>query len=712
MDFRLPHGIHADFFAKDVIDVPFHLDIEAIKDEQKLRDLKWLAGIVTDLYFSPGMTQDALEDNLVAIRSAYKEMGVDGIFITSFRRIVDAIVKSHGYEETGLVLRTPYTADDFLYTEEPYAEIKDQKTAFRKEQVTAQLQKLAEKLGVKTFKKMLAQYDRGMEEQVIEGREIVFPICKNGEKIHLDAGDWHISSQCGIWRERGDLKEYACTHPIAPVKRLVNIDTGEQKLIIAFERNGRFCYIEKPKRELFDAKKVIDLSMIGVAVTSKSAGILAEYLADIEDRNYNEITEQSSVTRLGWIDDGQFSPYVEDLAFDGASEYGTIFNSIHPKGDFDKWREHAIKCREYSVTAHIMLAASFASALISKIGGLPFFVHLWSGSAGTGKTVSLMLAASVWGDPEIGKYPQTFNATQVGHEKTAAFLRNIPMCIDELQLSKDSHGHSRFDVYQLAQGVGRTRGTKSGGIDVTPTWKLAILTTGESQIVKSSSGAGAYSRVIDIECKPDEKVIEDGFATCKIIKNNYGFAGKMFVENLTEEKIQEAQELYEKLFKELCSHESAEKQAASASIILIADKLADEFIFKTGKTLSVDDIEQFLQTKDSVSIGTRAYDYLRDWITINKSHFDDECTCDRYGVIDGDYVYIIRSVYRRVMDDAGFDEKAVLSWLKTSGKILTRGKNLTKNKRIDGICTECVTLFHDGINSLDDDEQTDISDII
>lgn len=691
--------------------MPIALDIETIADEEKLRNLKWLAETATDLYFAPGMTQDMLEDNLTILRSAYKKCGIDGIFISNFRKIVESIKKINGYAETGLILRTPYTKEDFLYSEEPYLEIKEQKTAFRKEQVTAQIQKQAEKLGVKGFKKMLAQYDRGMEEQVSDGREIVFPVCRGDDKkVRLDPGDWHISAQRGIWRDKGDFEEFACTHPIAPVKRLVNIDTGEQKLVIAFERNGRFYYIEKPKRELFDAKKVIDLSMIGVAVTSKSAGLLAEYLADIEDRNYNDIPEQSSVTRLGWIDDGNFSPYVEDLAFDGSSEYGTIFKSIHPKGDFEKWRECAIKCREYSVTAHIMLAASFASALISKIGGLPFFVHLWSGSAGTGKTVSLMLAASVWGDPEIGKYPQTFNATQVGHEKTAAFLRNIPMCIDELQLSKDSHGHSRFDVYQLAQGVGRTRGTKSGGIDVTPTWKLAILTTGESQIVKSSSGAGAYSRVIDIECKPDEKVIEDGFATCKIIKNNYGFAGKAFVENLTEEKIQEAQELYEKLFKELCSRESAEKQAASASIILIADKLADEFIFKTGKTLSVDDIEQFLQTKDSVSVGARAYDYIRDWVAINKAHFATDCISDRYGVIDGDYVYIIRSVYRRIMDDAGFDEKAVLSWLKTSGKILTRGKNLTKNKRIDGICTECVTIFHEGLNALDDDEQKGFDD--
>lgn len=75
-----------------------------------------------------------------------------------------------------------------------------------------------------------------------------------------------------------------------------------------------------------------------------------------------------------------------------------------------------------------------------------------------------MLAASVWGNPMIGKYIKTFNATEVGHEKTAAFLNSLPMLIDELQLARDARGKIQFNVYALAQGVGRTRGTKSGGL--------------------------------------------------------------------------------------------------------------------------------------------------------------------------------------------------------------------------------------------------------
>ena len=82
--------------------------------------------------------------------------------------------------------------------------------------------------------------------------------------------------------------------------------------------------------------------------------------------------------------------------------------------------------------------------------------------------------------------------------------------IDELQLARDARGKIQFNVYALAQGVGRTRGTKSGGVDKTPTWGNCILTTGESPLTTLTDGAGALNRVIDIECSPPGKVISDG----------------------------------------------------------------------------------------------------------------------------------------------------------------------------------------------------------
>ena len=47
----------------------------------------------------------------------------------------------------------------------------------------------------------------------------------------------------------------------------------------------------------------------------------------------------------------------------------------------------------------LFLAASFASVVLEPCGLLPFFLHAWGGTE-TGKTVGLMIAASVWACPK------------------------------------------------------------------------------------------------------------------------------------------------------------------------------------------------------------------------------------------------------------------------------------------------------------------------
>lgn len=668
-----------------------------------LSDLKWFSELIGDLIYTPGQTQKTLEQNLTLIREAYCAQSKDGLFLEMFNKIRPIAQKIPQYDEIGLTLSFPYTAEDFLYTKYPYEEAASETNFFKKGQLIEQLDMRARAVGVKKFMTLWKQYDKMQRKTSDDERSFLAPI--GGSDLQLDSAGWHMDAS-GIWKETPNGGcEYACIHPIAPIRRLTNIDTGEEQLTILYERSGNMRQITRSKRELFDASRILALSSVGVAVTSQTAKTLSRYLCEIEAANYDEIPQQDSVGRLGFLDDGRFSPYVSDLAFDGDAAYGTLFRAIRPKGDFETWRRCAVKCRQESTTAQIMLAAAFASVLIKKIGCNCFFVHLWGVDSGTGKTVGLMLAASVWGDPEIGQYPQTFNATQVGHEKTAAFLGNIPMCIDELQLSKDSHGRSKFDVYQLSQGAGRSRGNKNGGIDKIPEWKLCILTTGESPIVQSNAGAGAVNRVIDIECKPDEAVIRDGAGVCKIIRSNFGTAGRKFIESLTNQRLADAQNLYDMYYRQLLSGDTTDKQAMAAAMLLTADQIADVEIFKTGKTMSTKEISEFLKSKSSVSAGERGYSYLCDWVALNSAKFAGEGSSDTYGIIDGDYAYINRSVFRTACKDAGFDERALLSWMKKNGMILTRGRNFTRGKRIAGVNVECVAMRMPDCGTADADEE-------
>ena len=568
---------------------------------------------------------------------------------------------------------------------------------FEREITINRLAKYAESIGIKAtgFKRMLKFYIESKDPPRKKTIMCNSLTCFTNQALELDAGEWH-ADDFGVYRQGKYGEEVACPHPLIPVERLVNIDTGAEKLRIAFckgDKRWRYAIVEKSI--LASRQKILQLADQGVAVTSENAPLLVQYISDLENLNYNEIPESKSVSRLGYIPDEGFSPYVDGIIFDGDVNFRHIFGAVKAHGRRKEWYTLAKEIRQGNVMARVVLAASFASVLVHPCGALPFFVHLWGGESGTGKTVALMLAASVWGNPEPGRYIQTFNSTVVGREKLAAFLNHLPLCVDELQLARDARGRVMFDVYALAEGVGRTRGTRTGGVDQTPTWANCILTTGETPITGSGSGAGAINRVIEMECRAAEKIIEDGHAVSNTVKRHYGFAGREFVQMLYNDQsnIERAAELYHGYFKALSGNDTTEKQAMAAAVILVADTLATEWLFEDGQALTVQEIAQFLASKAAVSSGERGYRYMCDWVTQNANKMR-ACSDigEVYGLIQGDIAFIISSVFRRAAEEAGFSAPALLSYLKQQGLIETRGRAMTKNKRINGVPTECVCM--------------------
>lgn len=593
-----------------------------------------------------------------------------------------------------------YTEDDFLYTTLPYEELREYAdNPFVHQRMIEAMARYAASVGFKQLKKFYKAYLTGLKQSSSGGTVYVGgnPTCFDGQPMELNAGDWEADDG-GIRRNFGGVDCVACPHPVMPVERLVNIDTGEEKLRLAFRKGAvwRRCIVEK--RTLASANKVTELAGIGIAVNSETARNFVRYIGDLENLNYDIIPERKSIGRFGYIAGEGFSPYVDGLIFDGDANFAAMFQTVHERGSFEKWRQMAAEVRAMSVTAKIVLAASFSSPLLQPLGCMPFFVHLWGVDSGTGKTVALMVAASVWGDPAVGSYVKTFDGTAVGMEKTAAFLNNLPLCLDELQLAKDAKGKTNFDVYRLAQGVGRTRGNRSGGVDKTPTWQNCILTTGESPLTGQASGAGAVNRVIDIECKADRVVIRDGMRVSGAVKRNFGHAGKAFVEKLYaagDDVPQEITERYQELFRALSAQDTTEKQAMAAAAVVLADELACRWIFNgTEQPITVEQISEFLASKAAVSAGERAYKYLCDWVTQNSNKLIGKSeTMDVLGALEEYRAYIIRSVFERVLQDAGYSVGATVSWLKQKCLIETRGRNNTKARRINGVPTECFCLI-------------------
>ena len=601
-----------------------------------------------------------------------------------------------------------FEKDDFLTTT-PYEAL----YAYHKEPFThaAKMEELAAYSVSKGFKGFKTMYKKYVESLKAQSGTIYIDNVTNftNQPLELNAGDWEADDS-GIFKKNGYNDEVACPHPIMPVERLVNIDTGEEKLQLAFRKGTIWRKIIVSKTVLASSNKVTELAGSGIAVTSQNARAFIQYISDMENMNYYLIPEKKSIGRFGYIPDEGFSPFVDGLIFDGDANFKAMFQTVRSRGSEVKWLETAAEVREMSTTAKIILAASFASVLLEPLNCLPFFVHLWGVDSGTGKTVALMVAASVWGDPAVGAYVKTFDGTVVGMEKTAAFLNNLPFCLDELQLAKDSKGRTTFDVYKLAQGVGRTRGNRAGGVDLTPTWRNCILTTGESPLTGTASGAGAVNRVIDIECKSAQAVIRDGMRISGAVKRNYGFAGRKFVERLYQPSvIDQVSERYRELFRILSDRDTTEKQAMAAAAIILADELACQWIFSGQQPLTIEQVSEFLASKAAVSAGDRGYKYLCDWVTQNSNKLcgrSENPNIEVLGALEDGRAYIIRSVFERILQDAGYSTAAMISYLKQSNLIETRGRANTKGKRINGIPTECFCLRLPSVE-LDDEADPD-----
>lgn len=603
----------------------------------------------------------------------------------------------NGYVQSGLLPQF-YDKGDFIASDAPYEFLYNMRNnPFKHERTLNMLTDNAVAVGYIGFKKSYESYVQSLRKVMVELDEDRVSEFE-GQPLDLRTGGWKCDEH-GVYKPGSgwDGDSVACVHPIMPVQRLVNIDSGVEKLALAFRKGGYWRTIVADKKTLASANGIIELANVGIAVNSDNCKTLIKYLHDIENLNYDMIPEKRSISRMGWIDDGSFAPYIDDIVFDAEISYKAFFEAIKQKGRYDTWKTMAREIRQNSpIQVRVILAAAFASVLVQPLGVLPFFVHMWGGT-GVGKTVAIMLAASVWADPQKGRYWRTFDSTAVGQEKSAGFLNSLPLIIDELQLIADKKSFDKM-IYSLSEGVGRSRGSKTGGLQKLETWGNAILTTGEKPLTSLSSGGGAVNRVVDMECK--EAFFENPKKVSNDLRKHYGFAGKDFVEHLMSKgNIEKAHAILDDFYTELLSNDTTEKQAMAAALVLTADALATEWIFQDDHALTPNDIKPFLQDKQDVDVNRKAYQFICETIAMNPARFKaDDNNGEVWGYIEGDQIHMVRSAFGGVLQNGGYDAKSLLSWMADEGICETtydfknKRRIPTKVEKTNGITVRYVVL--------------------
>lgn len=524
---------------------------------------------------------------------------------------------------------------------------------------------------------------------------------------NIAPGDWKITER-GVYREvpiykKGEIidskTETASPLPIFPSALLLNSDTKTEKIELTYMKYGKWHTVVTDRSVTGNRAAIIKLSDNGIEVNSDNAGTLVRYIADVVAGSLFCLPRKSAKSVMGWVGT-TFMPYTDNIVFDGAEQYDVLYRSIRSRGNLVDWVNFVKPLRE-KIEIRLLLAASFASPLIELIGENPFVFHLW-GTSGTAKTVALLLASSVWGDPTMGKMTRTMNMTTNSMLSTAAFLRNIPFCGDELQTIKSQWQNYDKLIMCITEGIDRGRMTYDK-VNETKSWKCSFLFTGEEPCTKQSSGGGVKNRVIEIELK--DKLIDDGNATANFARTHYGIAGRTFIQHLQtfgaasddDETIPAAQ-VVQKIYKEyfnkiLAAVDTTDKQAGAMAMILTADRLVSDLFWRGERELTIDDIKEYLCTTKDADVSERAYQFVVNAIAENAANFENDAK-QRWGKLSGEYACINVNVLYRIMNDEGYDFDAVKSkWAEKGYVLKDKDGKFSVKTYVDGTRPRCVWIL-------------------
>lgn len=543
-----------------------------------------------------------------------------------------------------------------------------------------------------SFKTIYKQKDdaigiKNLEEKSSMG--ITFPDMNN---ITYNTTRYEIDESGAIYENVYKVgKILVCYHPILPIEKYKNLEDGTEKIKLAFYKENKWNYRTVNKSMIASTYNIVKLSNFGVAVNSENAKLLIRYLSEIENLNRDKIKTNVSVSRLGWVDN-EFIPYTEKYTCDVENSFEHIYDAINQNGDYHKWKEKMRELRKKSKTLRFMMAASFASPLVEKIQVNSFIVHLW-GKSSTGKTVALKICASIWGNPKLGKLVSSLSNTETAMELQSNFLYNIPCIYDEYQMAKDKYSSYDTLIYMLTEGKGKDRGTQDCGLRATTTWNNISILSGEEPITSQTSKEGVKNRVIELE--ENNKIIENGIETVKFIDNNYGFAGKEFIEIIQSKK--DLYEEFNRIVSSLKEHLNYSKQINAIATILVADKIVSELIFKDNPITLEEAKGYFSKEIDE------ADRYINLIIDIANSHMNNFCIDNEkkesseqpkgeiWGKIEKDgnndeiiYYEFIPSKLYDILKLHGIDWHGIKAKMADKGYVVKRKNEYTINTKING----------------------------
>ncbi len=219
-----------------------------------------------------------------------------------------------------------------------------------------------------------------------------------------------------------------------------------------------------------------------------------------------------------------------------------IISFTEPAGVLENWRKFVNMLINKKMYKHLAVLLAGAGAPLMRYTGLfGMTFHCASTESGTGKSLALEAAASVWGHPSL--YRTNKSTSAVAMQQRLGLLHCHPLISDELTAKnrQDFEWLPGF-LLDMTEGKGKERmesGANKERLNLS-TWRTNALLSSNTHIVDYLTGGrkhaseGELRRLLEFVLEDELSWTPEEVEIIKSLQKNYGIAGYMMVEYMVE----------------------------------------------------------------------------------------------------------------------------------------------------------------------------------
>lgn len=460
--------------------------------------------------------------------------------------------------------------------------------------------------------------------------------------IGTDRDGVYMYEECG----RTTKTIVACGRPVLINRILEPIDGGDgiDRIEIAYdsERGWRRRIVERG--ELTNQNRAIKLAEYSVDINSERVrpftNLMSSMLKESSIRGVIPTIKSSKKIAI-FKDEKIMLPYADkDYVFEKDAQFPRLIDALTPHGSEEASIQGFVDLRRKKTfrNFNFIIAATLAAPIVMMTHSNGFVFNYYA-TTGSGKSLVQCIAATIWGSSDMDRgFVRGADNTQTALETVADIMNCLPVIIDDYNKLQSEEKKKRFNetIMLLASGVGKGRATKDLNIRETATYDLDVVVTAEQPIGEIAARTGAGGGVLNrlYECPADDicpltkNQINEIMET---FNNNYGHIGIKFVNILNEIGPKKLKKMVAKKARELESRmaelqaDKTNKQIDTAAILLVADEIAAEQIFKDETKISLDEAIYYMTSNDVVRQEARMYQAVIDKIYTNPRKFEGLC---------------------------------------------------------------------------------------